>query len=229
MHALMEGCDAVLQFGYTRKDIILLGVGIIAFGYALYYGLQARACMLASFTESPCSAVQGTVFTQAPACTVLLLSMCAPWPHGYKLLQCSGLLSRIHSLMTWQAAGVDALVAGNYVQLFVFLGIGVGYISTYISRVANKVHFSGLLCFVLVAIMASAACKAYACRYTPGSVNTSVAGSDLLTPRCVKMWRYALPHVRNMPVKCMHVLRTGDDVREAAGGLRGGSHEEAAG
>ncbi len=67
-----------MQFGYTRKDIILLGVGIIAFGYALYYGLQAFF-------------------------------------------------------------GVDALVAGNYVQLFVFLGIGVGYISTYIFRVANKV------------------------------------------------------------------------------------------
>lgn len=38
-----------------------------------------------------------------------------------------------------QAAGVDALVAGNFVQLFVFLGIGVGYISTYLFRVANKV------------------------------------------------------------------------------------------
>lgn len=63
-------------FGYTRKDVILLGGGIIGFGYALYYGLQA--------------------------------------------------------------AGVDALVAGNFVQLFVFLGIGVGYISTYLLRVANK-------------------------------------------------------------------------------------------
>ncbi len=65
------------QFGYTRKDVILLGGGIIGFGYALYYGLQA--------------------------------------------------------------AGVDSLVAGNVVQLFVFLGIGVGYISTYLFRVANKV------------------------------------------------------------------------------------------
>ncbi|EIE23386.1 hypothetical protein COCSUDRAFT_53324 [Coccomyxa subellipsoidea C-169] len=63
-------------FGYTRKDVILLGGGIIGFGYALYYGLQA--------------------------------------------------------------AGVDSLVAGNVVQLFVFLGIGVGYISTYLFRVANK-------------------------------------------------------------------------------------------
>jgi hypothetical protein len=70
-------CLLVLQFGYTRKDVILLGVGILGLGYALYYGLQA--------------------------------------------------------------AGYDALVAGNIVQIFVFLGIGVGYISTYIFRVANKV------------------------------------------------------------------------------------------
>lgn len=67
----------MVQFGYTRKDVLLLGFGIIGFGYALYYGLQG--------------------------------------------------------------AGVDALVAGNFVQLFVFLGIGVGYISTYLFRVANKV------------------------------------------------------------------------------------------
>jgi hypothetical protein len=71
-------CTAhAVQFGYTRKDVILLGVGILSFGYALYYGLQA--------------------------------------------------------------AGYDALVAGNIVQIFIFLGIGVGYISTYIFRVANKV------------------------------------------------------------------------------------------
>ncbi|BDA47234.1 hypothetical protein COCOBI_10-0790 [Coccomyxa sp. Obi] len=68
--------DDSKPFGYTRKDVIVLGGGIIGFGYALYYGLQA--------------------------------------------------------------AGVDALVAGNFVQLFVFLGIGVGYISTYLFRVANK-------------------------------------------------------------------------------------------
>lgn len=28
------------EFGYSRKDIILLGVGLIGLGYALYYGLQ---------------------------------------------------------------------------------------------------------------------------------------------------------------------------------------------
>ena len=39
-----------------------------------------------------------------------------------------------------QALGVEATTAGNYVQLFVFLVICVGYISTYILRVANKVN-----------------------------------------------------------------------------------------
>ena len=29
------------EFGYSRKDVLLIGVSLIAFGYALYYGLQA--------------------------------------------------------------------------------------------------------------------------------------------------------------------------------------------
>lgn len=64
------------EFGYSRKDIILIGAGLIGFGFALYYGLQA--------------------------------------------------------------AGVEAGQAGNAVQLIVFFGICIGYISTYIFRVANK-------------------------------------------------------------------------------------------
>lgn len=40
---------------------------------------------------------------------------------------------------TLQAAGVEAGQAGNAVQLIVFFGICIGYISTYIFRVANKV------------------------------------------------------------------------------------------
>ena len=67
-----------MEFGYTRKDIILIGAGLLGTGYALYYGAQAF--------------------------------------------------------------GIEATKAGNYVQLFVFLVICVGYISTYIFRVANKVR-----------------------------------------------------------------------------------------
>lgn len=29
------------EFGYSRKDVLLIGVGLIAIGYGLYYGLQA--------------------------------------------------------------------------------------------------------------------------------------------------------------------------------------------
>lgn len=28
------------EFGYSRKDIILIGAGLIALGFAMYYGLQ---------------------------------------------------------------------------------------------------------------------------------------------------------------------------------------------
>jgi len=80
--ALTKEWWSTMQFGYTRKDVILLGGGIFGVGYGLYYGLQA--------------------------------------------------------------AGYDALVAGNIVQIFVFLGIGVGYISTYIFRVANKVRAAAI-------------------------------------------------------------------------------------
>ena len=66
------------EFGYSRKDVILIGVGLIALGYALYYGLQAT--------------------------------------------------------------GLDAGLAGNWVQLIIFMGICVGWISTYIFRVATKVR-----------------------------------------------------------------------------------------
>jgi hypothetical protein len=64
------------EFGYSRKDVILIGVGLIGLGYAMYYGLQAL--------------------------------------------------------------GMEAGYAGNWVQLIVFLGICVGWVSTYIFRVATK-------------------------------------------------------------------------------------------
>lgn len=65
------------EFGYSRKDIILIGAGLIGLGYVLYYGLQ-------------------TVF------------------------------------------GMDAAMAGNWVQLVIFLGICVGWIGSYLFRVATK-------------------------------------------------------------------------------------------
>lgn len=66
------------EFGYSRKDVLLICGGLIALGYALYYGLQAL--------------------------------------------------------------GMEAGYAGNWVQLIIFMGICVGWVSTYIYRVATKVR-----------------------------------------------------------------------------------------
>ncbi len=69
------------EFGYSRKDIFLIGAGLIGLGYAMYYGLQAM--------------------------------------------------------------GMEPGYAGNWVQLIIFLGICVGWISTYVYRVATKVSPGG--------------------------------------------------------------------------------------
>eukprot|EP00873_Tetraselmis_striata_P041592 jgi/Tetstr1/461856/TSEL_006935.t1 len=64
------------EFGYSRKDILLIGLGFLALGYGMYYGLQAT--------------------------------------------------------------GMEAGMAGSWVQLIVILGMMVGWLFTYLFRVANK-------------------------------------------------------------------------------------------
>eukprot|EP00193_Tetraselmis_chui_P017841 CAMPEP_0177772056 /NCGR_PEP_ID=MMETSP0491_2-20121128/11991_1 /TAXON_ID=63592 /ORGANISM="Tetraselmis chuii, Strain PLY429" /LENGTH=195 /DNA_ID=CAMNT_0019289785 /DNA_START=79 /DNA_END=666 /DNA_ORIENTATION=+ len=64
------------EFGYSRKDVILIGLGFLALGYGMYYGLQAT--------------------------------------------------------------GMEPGIAGNWVQLVVILGMMIGWVSTYLFRVANK-------------------------------------------------------------------------------------------
>jgi Protein of unknown function (DUF3007) len=65
------------EFGYSRKDVVLIGVGLVALGYALYYGIQA--------------------------------------------------------------AGVDPLMAGNFTQLIIILGLCIVWVGSYVFRVMNKV------------------------------------------------------------------------------------------
>lgn len=67
------------EFGYSRKDVIIIGAALLGLGYAIYYGLQAFF-------------------------------------------------------------GVDPLMAGNFTQLIIFVGLCIGWIGSYISRVANKVR-----------------------------------------------------------------------------------------
>jgi hypothetical protein len=66
------------EFGYSRKDVLIIIVALIGAGVLMYEGLQA--------------------------------------------------------------AGMSAGMAGNWVQLIIFMGICVGWVSTYLWRVANKVH-----------------------------------------------------------------------------------------
>ncbi|WOL17113.1 hypothetical protein Cni_G25902 [Canna indica] len=63
-------------FGYTRKDVLLIGLGVTLAGVGLKSGLEF--------------------------------------------------------------VGVDSLQAGNVVQLFIVLGLTIGWVSTYMFRVANK-------------------------------------------------------------------------------------------
>lgn len=71
------------EFGYSRKDVIIIGAALIALGYAMYYGLQA--------------------------------------------------------------AGMEPGMAGNWVQLVIFVGICIGWVSTYVYRVATKVRIDACL------------------------------------------------------------------------------------
>uniref|UniRef100_A0A061QZG5 Uncharacterized protein n=1 Tax=Tetraselmis sp. GSL018 TaxID=582737 RepID=A0A061QZG5_9CHLO len=71
-----QGVTRNTEFGYSRKDVILIGLGFLALGYGLYYGLQAL--------------------------------------------------------------GMEPGMAGNWVQLVVILGMMVGWVSTYLFRVATK-------------------------------------------------------------------------------------------
>lgn len=67
------------EFGYSRKDVLIISAALTALGYALYYGLQA--------------------------------------------------------------GGMEPGMAGNWVQLAISVGLCIGWVSTYLFRVATKVRW----------------------------------------------------------------------------------------
>lgn len=68
------------EFGYSRKDVILIGGGLIGAGYALYYGLQVGAgCFWPRWLQVPAGAL---LLLPAPAgldwcwtCDILMLTV----------------------------------------------------------------------------------------------------------------------------------------------------------
>lgn len=40
-----------MPFGYTRKDVLLIGVGVTAFGVGLKYGLEVSLRLIFQFVQ----------------------------------------------------------------------------------------------------------------------------------------------------------------------------------
>lgn len=57
-HLLIETQHTLLTlqtpFGYTRKDVIVLGVGVIAAGFALKYGLEVSSSLAVEVLDCLC-------------------------------------------------------------------------------------------------------------------------------------------------------------------------------
>ena len=141
------------QFGYSRKDVILIGAGITALGCGLYYGLQVRGAgaggaadlrLLASWED-----VGGrrALRQHSSGWFAAAMPFCAQHPAQRSRRAPA---APAHSLRPVprrpQAAGLEPGIAGNFVQLFVILGISLGWVGSYLYRVATKVRRSD--CFL---------------------------------------------------------------------------------
>jgi len=109
-----------VPFGYSRLDVMLIGGGLIGLGYALYYGLQVSSLH--------------AMDTLARSIAEIVLPYPCPLVHNDVDEHLNGFLA----YCDLQAFGMDAGMAGNYVQLIIFLGICVGWIGSYLWRVATK-------------------------------------------------------------------------------------------
>ncbi|RZC83182.1 hypothetical protein C5167_045968 [Papaver somniferum] len=100
-----------VEFGYSRKDVLLIGVGVTLLGVGLKSGLEI-------LIHGSYNRIVLWVFITCVILKILPI-LIAMW-------------------FVVQFAGVDPLQAGNVVQLVLVLGLTLGWISTYIFRVSNK-------------------------------------------------------------------------------------------
>ncbi|RWW34783.1 hypothetical protein GW17_00000423 [Ensete ventricosum] len=135
-----------VPFGYTRKDVLLIGLGVTLAGIGLKSGLEVMLFLQLSFS-------QGLQFRPVPPGTGGTYRSARlprrPRPPAVAARgspACGRFFSRARRRSVspreetdrGDFAGVDPLQAGNVVQLFIVLGLTVGWISTYMFRVANK-------------------------------------------------------------------------------------------
>jgi hypothetical protein len=164
-----------VEFGYSRKDVILIGAGLIGLGYALYYGLQVRCARVCGMMGAGLGCVglsfcvhrSPSKWTCWRSAGCWLASLVHIHVYGLRLAgsrpPCCRQTPRCHgrpapaaafrsvppntlrgpAALAPQYAGLDAGVAGNWVQLVIFLGICVGWVGSYLIRVATKVSAAG--------------------------------------------------------------------------------------
>lgn len=211
------------EFGYSRKDVILIGAGMIGAGYALYYGLQVgrqrRSCATAAACAAvaSCAAAQHAkqaqlLVQQAGACCSLQRCSHSSWCVTClePCLHCC--LSPAHATAAdLQATGMEPGIAGNWAQLIIFVGLCFGWVGSYLYRVATKVGRVELLC------SCDRGCFAAVCSEAlPGRAFETPAAAAL------QFMELAVPGLPKFPTAA-------NDVREAAGGVRGGGDAQAAG
>lgn len=236
------------EFGYSRKDVILIGAGLIGAGYALYYGLQVGAGLMgAGLMAAAGGRHSGGGGRCALHCGLqvragwVLLEHCRlvrAW-RGRSGLACqrgtapscrragspaAACISPKHpsSLATAppappcpaQATGMDAGLAGNWAQLIIFVGLCFGWVGSYLYRVATKVGGAG------------GRWRRAGRARTRAPVRAARAEASQACLLAIRPSQGTDP-LALFPLSL--TLGAANDVREAAGGVRGGGDAQAPG
>jgi len=132
------------EFGYSRKDVLLIGFGLIGGGVLFKWGLEVAGV-------DPIMA--GTVAVVSPrlfVCPVDRVLSSRIWPSSLRrpYIKSPGRDWRMHARTNAPTharthSPTHALVSssrliGNYAQLIIFVGLCFGWIGSYLFRVATK-------------------------------------------------------------------------------------------